>query len=308
MVARAVSAPLELVIGVDVGGTTTRAGIVDREGTIHGRIEAESPETSEDAVLATIDSAVESLLDGRVLALGYGIPSNLDRTTRRILRSVNLPLDDFDLVEHARSRFGLPVGIENDANAAALAEWKLGAGKGVSNLVMLTLGTGVGGGLVLDGQLYRGWAELGHVVLQAGGPPCAGNCHGHGHVEALVSGTAADAVAVELYGGDANARVLVERARAGEEKARARLAEIAELLGAAIGSLANIFDPELVVVGGGFGDAAEDFLLMPAEQAARREALAPADRTLRVVPAELGSDAGLVGAGLVAFEALDGTR
>lgn len=308
MVARAVSAPLELVIGVDVGGTKTRAGVIDREGTVHNRLEAESPETSEEAVLATLDSAVEGLLDDRVSAIGYGIPSNLDRKTRRILRSVNLPLDDFDLVAHARSRFGLPVAIENDANAAALAEWKLGAGRGVSNLVMLTLGTGVGGGLVLDGQLYRGWAELGHVVLQTDGPPCQGNCHGHGHVEALVSGTAADAVARELYGGDADAHVLVERAHAGEEEARARLAAIGELLGAAIGSLANIFDPELVVVGGGFGDAAGDLLLVPAQEAARRQALAPADVTLRVVPAELGSDAGLVGAGLIAFEALDGTR
>ena len=162
MVARAVAAPF--VIGVDLGGTSTRAALVDREGTIHARHEFETPESSEDDVLAALDTAVERLLDDRVVALGYGVPSNLARGTRRILRSTNLPLDDVDLVAHARARFGLPVGIENDANAAALAEWKLGAGRGVSNLLMLTLGTGVGGGLVLDGRLYRGWVELGHVV------------------------------------------------------------------------------------------------------------------------------------------------
>lgn len=300
------SGPRELVIGVDLGGTKTRAGVIDREGHVHSRVEVESPGTSEEDVLATLDGAVESLLDDRITALGYGIPSNLDRETRRILQSVNLPLDDVDLAAHARTRFGLPVGIENDGNAAALAEWRLGAGKGSNTLVMLTLGTGVGGGLVLDGRLYRGWAELGHVVLQAGGRPCQGNCHGRGHVEALVSGTAADAAAVELYGSGSDAQVLVSRARDGDEEARARLDAIAELLGAAIGSLANVFNPDVVVVGGGFGDAARDFLLAPAQDAARRDALPPADATLRVVPAELGGEAGLVGAGLVAFEALDG--
>ena len=297
-----------LVIGVDVGGTKILSGVVDREGNVLGRNEVESPGSSEEDVLVALDSAVGALLADGIGAIGFGVASNLDRRTGRILRATNMPLDDVDLAGRARARFGLPVGIENDANAAALAEWKLGAGKGVSNLVMLTLGTGVGGGIVLDDRLYRGWAEIGHVVVQAGGPPCQGSCHGRGHLEALASGTAADRAAQELYGPSADARVLVERARAGEVAARARLAEIGGFLGAAMGSLANLFDPELVVVGGGFGEAAGELVLAPAQEAARREALAPADATLRVVPAELGADAGLVGAALVAFEALDGTR
>jgi glucokinase len=195
--------------------------------------------------------------------------------------------------------------VENDANAATLAEWKLGAGRGTSNLVMLTLGTGVGGGIVLDGRLYRGWAEIGHMVVQVGGPPCPGNCHGRGHLEALASGSAAERIARDLWGPDADARVLVERANEGVEEALAALDVITEALGAAIGSLANIFDPEIVIVGGGFGEAVERFL--PATQeAARRQALTPADTKLRIVSATLGGDAGLVGAGLVGFEALDG--
>ena len=302
------SSPLELVIGVDLGGTKTLAGVVDRKGHIHARYEIETPEGSRGDVVAALDAGVERLLDERISALGYGVPSNLDRTTRRILQATNLPLDDFDLVAHARSRFGLPVGVENDANAAVLAEWRLGAGRGASSLVMLTLGTGVGGGVVLDGRLYRGWAELGHMVLQVDGPPCQGNCHGRGHVEALVSGTAADRAAAELYGPGTDAHALVERAREGDAEAQGALAEIGRLLGTAIGSLANVFDPELTVVGGGFGEAAGDLLLGPAQEAARGEALSPADATLRVVPAELGADAGLVGAGLVAFEVLDGAR
>jgi glucokinase len=294
-----------LVIGVDVGGTKILAGVVDRDGKVLSRHLVESPESSEESVLEALEESIEALLDERVRAIGLGVPANLDRTTRKVLRATNLPLDDFDLVEHVRARFGLPVGIENDAGAAALAEWKLGAGRGASNLVVLTLGTGVGGGIVLGGALYRGWAEIGHMVVLAGGPPCQGNCHGHGHLEALASGTAADREARELFGEEADARELIERAREGDEAAAARLDEIAGYLGAAIGSLANLFDPELVVVGGGFGEAAGDLLLDRAQAVAREEALTPADATLRVVSAELGADAGLIGAGLVGFAALD---
>lgn len=298
------SAPL--VIGLDVGGTKISSGLLDRDGNVVRRSELVSPGRSEEDVLAALDGAVEALLGDEIKAIGFGIPSNLERGTSRILRATNLPFDDFDLVGHASERFGLPVGVENDANAAALAEWRLGAGRGTTTLVMLTLGTGVGGGFVLDNRLYRGWAEVGHIVVQADGPPCQGTCHGRGHLETLASGSAADRAAVELYGADVDGRVLVERAWEGHQDARACLSEMGGFLGAAIGSLANLFDPDLVVVGGGFGEAAGALLLGPAEERARCEALSPADASLRVVPAELGADAGLVGAGLVAFEALDG--
>jgi glucokinase len=294
------------VIGVDVGGTKILSGVLDRNGNVLVRNVVESPGSSETDVLDAIDTGIEAVLDDRVGALGLGVPANLDRRTGRVLRATNLPFDDFDLAAHARARFGLPVGVENDANAAALAEWKLGAGRGASNLVMLTLGTGVGGGLVLDGRLFRGWAEVGHTVVLADGPPCQGNCHGRGHLEALASGTAADLAAQELWGPDADAHRLLERAWEGDESALARLDEMGDFLGAAIGSLANLFDPELVIVGGGFGEAAREPLLVRAQEAARKEALAPADRTLRIVPAHLGADAGLVGAALVGYEALDG--
>ncbi|MDQ3380482.1 MAG: ROK family protein [Actinomycetota bacterium] len=297
-----------LVIGVDVGGTKIRSGVVDRAGGVHARHEVESPGDSEEDVLRALDAAVEAVLEETVEAIGFGVPANLDRRSGRVLKATNLPFDDFDLAGHARERFGLPVGVENDANAATLAEWKLGAGRGTSNLVLLTLGTGVGGGVVLEDRLYRGWAEVGHMVISAHGPPCQGHCHGHGHVEALCSGTAADRAAQELWGLDADARTLVSRAREGDEPARARLSQIGEYLGAAIGSLANLFDPEVVLIGGGFGEAAGELVLGPAQEAARREALAPADATLRVLPAELGGAAGLVGAGLVGLEALDGSR
>lgn len=305
MVAPAVEAPV--VIGLDVGGTKILSGLVDREGNVLEEREAPSPETSEEGVLAALDAAVEALLDERVAAIGYGIPANLERGTGRILRAVNLPLDDVDLASRSRERFGLPVGVENDASAATLAEWRFGAGRGTQNVVMLTLGTGVGGGIVIDGRLFRGWAELGHIVVCKGGQECT--CGGRGHLEMVASGgTAGDRAAQHLYGTDADARVLVERAKEGDGAARDALARIGESLGVAVGSLVNIFDPELVVVGGGFGAAAGEFVLEPAREAARREAVPPARAGVRIVAAELGPEAGLVGAGLVAFEALDGIR
>lgn len=291
-----------------MGGTKILAGVVDREGRVRERFLAESPVSAEKDVLAALEHAVSEVLSPAVAAIGIGIPANLERGTGRVVLANNLPLTDVDLAGHVRERFGLPVGVENDAGAAALAEWRLGAGRGVSNLVLLTLGTGVGGGIVLDDALYRSWAEIGHMVVLAGGPPCQGACHGRGHLEALASGSAADRLAEELWGAGADARVLLERAREGDEAALSALREIAGYLGAAIGSLANLFDPEVVVVGGGFGDAAGELLLEPVREAARAEALAPADERLRVVGAELGAEAGLIGAALVGFEALDGVR
>ncbi len=293
---------------MDVGGTKILAGLVRRDGTAEREVEHETPLASEEAILDGIARAVDSLLDGSPAGLGLGVPCNLDPATGVAYRATNLPLEGVDLRGWAADRFGLPVGVENDGNAAALAEWRLGAGQGARTLVMLTLGTGIGGGLVLDGQLYRGWAELGHVVVEFDGPKCQGNCHGRGHLEGVASGHAASRVARELYGPSADAHLLVERAKRGEPEAVDALTRIGRLLGAAIGSFANMFDPDIVVVGGGFGAAAGQLLLGPAQESARVEAIQPADERLEVVPAALGERAGLIGAALVGFEAVDGHR
>jgi glucokinase len=298
----------ERVIGVDLGGTKILAGLVARDGSIGRTIEIATPDGTQAEVLAAIDGVVTDLLVDGADAIGYGVPLNIDRRTGVALRAVNLPLHQVHFPERARERFGLPAGVENDGNAAALAEWRLGAGRGVTDMIMLTLGTGVGGGVVIDDHLYRGWAELGHVVVIAGGQPCQGNCHGHGHLEAHASGLAADRAAAALFGRDANAPVLVSRARSGDAAAIDALAEIGRVLGAAIGSLVNVFDPDVVIIGGGFGAAAGDLVLEPARVAARAEAIQPADETLQIVEAELGEEAGLIGAALVAYEALDGVR
>jgi len=290
------------VIGVDVGGTNIRAAVVEPDGTVHDRHKISTPTGSQDELVDGLVEAVQAVAGEGAAAVGFGIPSRIDQRTGNTLGAVNIPLGDLRFRDVMTERLGVPVAADNDANVAALAEWRLGAGRGVDNLVMLTLGTGVGGGLILDGKPYRGWAELGHVVVVAGGPPCQGLCTGHGHLEAVASGTAADREARRLWGAQADSEQLVERAQAGDPEARAAVAEMGRLLGAAIGSFVNLFGAELVVIGGGFGVGAGELLVGPALETARVEALPPAGETLRIVDAQLGADAGLVGAGLLAFE------
>jgi glucokinase len=294
------------VIGVDAGGTKILAAVIAPDGAIQAREERPTDVSSTEALFAELDDAVEALRAGHeVAALGFGIPSRIDRRAGRALASVNLPLQNVDFRDRMAERHGLPVAIDNDANAAAVAEWRAGAARGAGYVVMLTLGTGVGGGLILDGKPYRGatggGAELGHVVVEYDGPPCP--CGGRGHLESFVSGKAADAVARELYGPESGARELVRRGDAGESQAVAALAEIGKRLGAGIASFLNTFEPELVVIGGGFGGALE-LLLAPAREVISRDALAPTRDTVRIVEAELGIEAGVIGAGLIAYEAL----
>jgi glucokinase len=291
------------VIGVDLGGTKILAGIVDREGRIDRRREHPTPVESQDALLAGLDAAVEELLDKEIAALGFGLPSPVDQNTGRALQAVNIPLtDSIDFRSRMAERFGLPVAIENDANAAAYAEFHFGAAREARTMVMLTLGTGCGGGAVLDGHLYRGWAEFGHIVIDYDGLPCQGTCTGRGHLEPYVTGVAAGKLAKEVFGPAVDAHRLVRLANEGDPRAREILGGIGRHLGAGIGSLVNIFNPELVVIGGGFA-AAGDFILDPAREIVRREALAHAGDRVRIVRAELGTAAGLIGAGLVAFDA-----
>jgi glucokinase len=298
----------ELVIGVDLGGTKILAGLVGRDGSIERHRERPTPTSSQDDLLAGLDAAVEELIDDRVVALGFAIPSTIDQAAGRAVFSTNIPLADLDFRDRMQERWSLPVAIENDANAAAVAEWRLGAGRGARYMVMLTLGTGIGGGLILDGRPYRGFsgaaAEIGHMVIEHDGPRCQGACTGHGHLETLASGHEATERARAEFGGAVDAHRLVRLATEGDARAREILADIGHRLGSGLGSLINIFDPELIVLGGGFA-AAGDHLFEPAREVMVREALPPGRDRVRLVQAELGTTAGLVGAGLVAFETLD---
>lgn len=295
-------------IGIDVGGTKILAGVVERDGTVVRTERRPTPVESTEAFLRAVAEVVETLRDDSVSAVGIGIPSTVDQRSGSSVFATHIRLEGVPIRERGQEYLGLPVAVDNDANAAAVAEWAIGAGRGTQHMVMLTLGTGIGGGLILGGRLYRGAtgaaAELGHMVLQYDGPECRGRCTGHGHFEQLVSGSAAAEVARELLGTEAGAPELVDAARRGDRTAVRALADLGRRLGAGIGSLVNAFDPEVVVVGGGFGDAL-DLLLPSALETLRREALPPGRDNVRVVPAELGEEAGMVGAGLIAFETLE---
>ena len=294
------------MIGVDVGGTKILAGLIARDGTVVGHREYPTPIENEDALLDGLEAAVREFLGESVLAVGFGIPSQIDQRHGVALGSVNIPLRGVPFRQKMADRLGLPIGMDNDANAAAIAEWHAGAGRGTTDMVMLTLGTGVGGGLILGGKPYRGWfgagAEIGHMVIVHDGVPC--RCGGHGHLESYASGKAADELAAQAFGPAADAHRLVRLAREGDPLAIRILTGIGEHLGSGIASLVNIFNPELIVVGGGFA-AAGDLLFEPAKKIADREVLVSVRDSYRIVRAELGTSAGMIGAGMVAFEALE---
>ena len=297
-------------IGVDLGGTKILAGVITRDGSIVRRHERATPQDSQEHVLAELEAAVAELLDESVGAVGFGVPSPIDQAHGVVVRCVNVPLENAPLRDRMHERFGIPVGLDNDANAASIGEWRAGAGRGEDDLVMLTLGTGVGGGVISGGKPFRGrdgaGAELGHVVIVHDGKPCQGACTGRGHLEAYVSGSAATAAAQEAFGPAVDAHRLVRLANEGDARAKELLGEVARHLGSGIGSFVNVFGPQLVILGGGFGVAAYDHLCGPAEDVVRREALEPMRDIVRFAKAELGTAAGLIGAAFVGFEALDG--
>ena len=283
------------VIGVDLGGTKVLAGVVDEDGTVHETVERPTVTTSQAALLDELASIVRDLPQEGISALGFGIPSRIDHAHGLALGAVNIPIRDVRFADEMQKRLGLPVEMENDASCAAYAEFKLGAGRGTKDMFALTLGTGVGGGVVSGGKLFRAYTELGHMVIVEDGEPCQGACSGRGHVEAYCSGTAAGKIAKRVLGPEASAHDLVEQQHPALE-------EIGHHLGVAIGSLVNIFGSTRVIIGGGFGIAAFDHLVPAARSAVLRETLAPGGQSLEIVRAELGSEAGLIGAALVAFE------
>ena len=284
-------------IGVDLGGTKIRAGRVALDGAISHELEVATDDSSPDAILAQIVALVRELSDGARVPVGVGVPGTVDQMSGTLVQAANLPLCNVPVRGRLASVLGVPVVVENDANCAALGEHRFGAARGTAYSVMLTLGTGVGGGVVADGALYRGargtGAELGHAVVALGGRPCQGSCRGRGHLEAYCSGTALTLVASERGLGDAHE--VLARAAGGDATALGLLTEVADALGAGLVTFANAFNPEIFVIGGGFGEAAGPYLLDHATRILRSESLAP-NGDVPVVAARLGNDAGMVGA------------
>ncbi len=331
--------PGRTIIGVDIGGTKVAAAL------LRGRLpepgartlaEVETPAVLERVTAATDGSSsaacllgIEECLSrlvasaGKVDAIGVGVASCVDYDAGRVVHSVNLPLGDVPLRDELERAFGVPVALDNDATAATIGEHIYGAGIGVREMLMLTLGTGVGGGIICGGRPYRGFsgaaAELGHLTLDLDGPDCPADCPNHGCLEAYVAGPAMGAAARAaaeaepgsglgraLDGGESVDGPLLSRlGLAGDLVAVEVLARIGALLGAGLTTLVNIFNPELIVIGGGAAEAGE-LLLGPARSVIAARALPPARAQVRVTGAALGPDAGLMGAAALALAKLRG--
>jgi glucokinase len=313
-----------LVLGMDVGGTKVAVGAVAGARVDHL---AEEPTelTSTDALLEGMARAYRQVAAsaGEPEGVGVGVPSQIEFATGRVLSSVNIPLEGVALREELSDRFGVPVFVDNDANCAALAEAQLVDDAPASHLVMLTLGTGVGGGVVIDGTIFRGThglgAELGHVTIDKDGPNCPGNCPNRGCIEALCSGTALERDATEVgkdkadtplgrvyaRSGRVTGRDTVEAAQQGDPDALALLDRLGENLGVAISAFVNVFEPEHLVIGGGLSRAADLFVERAREEGAARALPALWER-VSVSVARGGANAGVIGAGVLAAQELTG--
>jgi glucokinase len=310
------------VIGVDLGGTKLLAGTVDSKLEVHHRVYRLA--RTDDAV-ALIDQLVEAVQEAveaapaPVLAVGLGIPCLVEPDTGVALDSNHLPLHGVAVRDLLAERLGLPIAVDNDANAAMLAEWRWGEARGTRNAIMLTLGTGIGGGLIVDGRLVHGTrgaaAELGHIIVDANGPPCPGSCPNYGCLEALVSGHAIGAEGLRRAR-ETPGSALGQALKAGREITGALVSELAhdgdptagdvmtlmgERLGLGIVTLVNIFNPEVVVVGGG-AIAAGELLLAPAREVVASRALPINRADARLVSARFGAESGMLGAACMALD------
>jgi glucokinase len=319
-----------LTVGVDVGGTKLVASAVDAEGHALGLARWPEPVREYRDVLAAITELVgrvrASVGDARVAGVGVAAAAFLDSDRRRVRQSTYLvDWRDRPFEAELRQRLALPVVVENDADAAAWGEYRHGAGRGARCLVLATVGTGIGGGIVIDGRLVTGGfglgGELGHLTVAPDGIRCG--CGARGCVEQYASGTAlarsvrtaavADpAIATRLLarvGGDVDridGRLITALAHAGDELARRALAEAGEWLGRSLAQVASIVDPNVVLVGGGLAEAAGDLLLDPVRRSFAAAASIPTVRPLAPIrAAALGNAAGIVGAASLAAARTD---
>jgi glucokinase len=317
--------PPTRVIGIDAGGTKLLGGVVDEQMVVHHRVHRTWRGADRQETLDILTGAVEEIRAAapEVEVIGFGLPALVEWDTGISRWSNHLPaLDGVPFRDLMSERLGLPVVVDNDGNASMLAEARSGAAAGARHAVMVSLGTGIGGGLLVNGEVYRGatgvGAELGHVVLQLHGPECPGDCPGQGCFEALVSGNAIGReglrVAEEQPGSQLGQRLaadkeisgglVTELAHDGDPLAREVLDEVGRRLGYGLVGLVNTFNPEVIVIGGG-AVRGGDMLLEPARAVVAERALAPARDVVRILPAHYGDEAGMMGAALLAFDHLD---
>lgn len=291
-------------LGLDLGGTNIKVAVVahdddDFEILSTKSVDTEAAEGAEGVTENLVEVGRNAIDENDVETLGLGVPGHFDRDTGRVLLFPNLPGDwrGFPLRSRIEEALGQDVWMINDARAFTLAEGILGAGRGCSTVACVTLGTGVGGGLMIDGRLHRGAfgvaGELGHQTVLPDGPLCG--CGNRGCVEALVR---ADVLASNA--GRSTATAVFEGAREGDNRCIAAVSQMADFLGIGLANVITLFGPDRIVVGGGIAEAG-DLVLGPISEAVkRRVTLVPTD-DIEIVPARFGRFAGAVGAALAGF-------
>lgn len=309
-----------LRIGFDIGGTNMAAGAVDQDGRILARRDLPFPKGKPYIETVRIaESMIKDLLQetdtpvSEVSSMGFAVPGSIEADTGVIIDAHNLGFHNVPFRDAIRELYPMaPVFLINDANAAALGELSAGALKGCKTGILLTLGTGVGGGLILDGKLFNGGlshgVEIGHMCIDRGGPYCT--CGSRGCMETLCSATwlireGRRAMCLDQNGmifrktrgepDQVDGKLVIDCARAGDEKAEAIFSRYVEHLSTAVASLANLMDPEIIVLGGGIS-LAGDFLIRPVREQVREKSFF--HHPYRIEPAMLGNDAGIIGAAL----------
>ena len=293
---------MSVYAGFDLGGTQIKCGLVDDAGTVLFKSKTPTPPTIRELmILIGIQwKDLKKRAPGRIAAAGFGIPGIYNLKKKKILQSPNYAdLDNFDLYPAIAEHLDVPFLVENDANVAAFGEWKYGAGRGVSSLVFLTIGTGVGGGIVLGDKLWQGScgyaAEIGHVVVNPSGELCKCGIRGCLETEASAPAIVRKYQALAGSGAPVTTEDIYYRAKEGEPAAREAFARAGYYLGIGLGMLINLLNPEKILLGGGVMTTGE-FLLSPAVEEARKRSYPATFACCEIERASLGNDAGLIGA------------
>lgn len=318
----------QLSIGIDLGGTKILTGLVNERGQVIAEDYRKTrAKRGQDFVIGAIaDSALQAMHNGGcspsdIQAVGIGVPGPVDTDEGIVTLPPNLPgWHNVPIRQMVEERLGIPTFLDNDANAAALGEFLFGAGRGSTNMIYVTVSTGIGGGFVLDGRLYHGAdgaaGEIGHVTILPRGPHCG--CGNRGCLEAVASGTAIAREGRELVargiptlisklaGGDpesVSAKLVADAAQQGDSEANEIIQEAMSYLGVGIANLVNLLNPEIIVIGGSLIKLG-DILFGPVRRAVDRRAFPIASHRVQIMPAELGDQVGMCGAAAVAFQAL----
>jgi glucokinase len=315
----------QYIVGVDLGGTNIVVGAISADGKHHYAMRSvpTSAELGAEGVADRIVGVIEGVILDTIaqtnanrkdfIGVGIGAPGPLDRDKGLVIVAPNLGWRNFPLRDRVAERLNLPATLDNDANCATVGEWWQGAARGGTNVIGMTIGTGIGGGLILDGKLFHGASdvagEIGHTTIDLNGRHC--KCGNYGCLEAYASGPAIADRAREALGGDEGesilnamvdgdqskitAQTVYEASKRGDSIAREVVRETARFLGAGVSNLLNIFNPDTVVLAGGVTQAG-DALFQPLRAEVRRRAFRPAVQACRIVPGALPLSAGVVGA------------